>query len=954
MRQPGDRVGRYVLGALLGRGGMGEVYEAEDTLLGRRVALKLVPSGEATDDARDRMLREARAAAAFDHPNAVLVLDVGVSDDGEASGATYLAMEFVPGRTMRAYVGAAEPDRARRVRWLVEAARALAAAHTRGLIHRDVKPDNLMVREDGVLKVLDFGIAKRSAATVDASAPTEAGPALATLTQAGAVVGTPRYASPEQLRGEALDGRSDQFSWGVTAYELLSGRPPFDATDTVPLISQVLGKDPTPLGELAPGLPPEVASAVMRALSKRPEDRFESLEDAASALQPFAEVAQAQTRREETAAAARPTRHAGVAARSARWLVYAAAAFGAAVAAGLVVAAATGHLKLDVGTPAKPSASAPPASAPSRLACSPASVEGAPAGVDLAAAVGVGTCARVAIELGVPWGPAGGDVTAASPVDVQATFGPPARVVVGVGGRRATGEAPHLLEAMRSAARALAADAPAPEVDPARRAAWGAPDAASARRIEATWRRLVMDDLDDSQAEIRALVTDVPTSPWSHAMLAVTELAGSTRQKEAISQALTLAPALPPARSKGLRGLLLFYRTDDDRPEGLRLMRQAYQEDPDDPDMAGLYAALAIGMDALDEGFAVVDRVVETSPTFSIVPLRNAIGGPRVPDPARNARYLARLVAVFPEEAARGPAFREALRQIDFGRAQEVLDFRAALLGPEEPADFFAARLALLRGDVDEAQEIAKRSLAFPVPTVRNQAGLLVAAAHFLRGDVARGHRSSLAELDRLRDEGNSLPTQAQIFVELRTRRRSGEPVPKEVLAAVREPMGILEFGLPVRIGFAVEVELARPKGPSRAATLALLERAASAARRHEETTAALSLLALVREVRGDKAAAELWDRCQATASESVRSAQAFDAALALEAERRPTAEVVAAYKAAMDPFRVETRPLDYLFAALRLGAAHPSVADADARARAVVKRRQALPPSLVDRALSL
>jgi len=210
MKRPGDKVERYLIEAVLGRGGMGEVYEALDTRLGRRVALKLLPADADAGD-NQRMMREARAAAAFAHPNVVVVYDVG-----EVLGSTYIAMELVRGKVLRAFVGDAAIPRARRLRWLCDVAQALAAAHEAGLVHRDVKPDNVMVRDDGTVKVLDFGIARRQASRVDPSAPTAVdNSAIGTLTEAGVVVGTPLYAAPEQLRSEDLDGRADQFAWGV-------------------------------------------------------------------------------------------------------------------------------------------------------------------------------------------------------------------------------------------------------------------------------------------------------------------------------------------------------------------------------------------------------------------------------------------------------------------------------------------------------------------------------------------------------------------------------------------------------------------------------------------------------------------------------------------------------------------------------------------------------------------
>jgi eukaryotic-like serine/threonine-protein kinase len=169
MLKPGDTFERYTIDAAIGHGGMGVVYRAHDSRLDRRVALKVLGGGvdRGQGDGDARLLREARAAAALDHPNAVSIFDVG-----EHEGATYIVMELVSGRTLREVVGDASVPVATRVTWLADVARALAAAHRRGLVHRDIKPENVMVRDDGVVKVLDFGIARRIAGQVDPSAPT--------------------------------------------------------------------------------------------------------------------------------------------------------------------------------------------------------------------------------------------------------------------------------------------------------------------------------------------------------------------------------------------------------------------------------------------------------------------------------------------------------------------------------------------------------------------------------------------------------------------------------------------------------------------------------------------------------------------------------------------------------------------------------------------------------------
>jgi serine/threonine-protein kinase len=215
----GDEFERYRIEAVLGQGGMGQVYRAYDSRLRRRVALKVLRKdldGAPADKAPGaRLLREARAAAALSHPNIVSIFDVGQHGD-----VPYLAMELVSGRNLRAYVGDASIPLRTKLRWLVDVARALAAAHARGLVHRDVKPENVVVCEDGMVKVLDFGIASLAVADAapDGAAVTvqpvaaEEPPISATSSTVSRVVGTPRFMSPEQLCGEPLDPRSDQFS----------------------------------------------------------------------------------------------------------------------------------------------------------------------------------------------------------------------------------------------------------------------------------------------------------------------------------------------------------------------------------------------------------------------------------------------------------------------------------------------------------------------------------------------------------------------------------------------------------------------------------------------------------------------------------------------------------------------------------------------------------------------
>jgi Tol biopolymer transport system component len=266
MLPPGTRFGAYEVVAPLGSGGMGEVYRARDTRLQRDVALKvLAPSVAADPSHLARFEQEARHVAALSHPNIVALFDIG-SDNG----ATYLVSELVDGATLR---GASLP--ARKVTEIgAQIADALAAAHGAGVMHRDVKPDNVMLTRDGRAKLLDFGVAKLTGAAASAGV---------TIAQTGShsVVGTPGYMAPEQVRGEAVDARTDIFATGALLHELLAGAPAFAGSSAVEVMAATLKADPA---ELPPAVPPGLREIVRRCLEKNPEERFQSARDLAFAL----------------------------------------------------------------------------------------------------------------------------------------------------------------------------------------------------------------------------------------------------------------------------------------------------------------------------------------------------------------------------------------------------------------------------------------------------------------------------------------------------------------------------------------------------------------------------------------------------------------------------------------------------------------------------------------------
>jgi TolB-like protein len=259
----GRRIGPYHIEALIGRGGMGEVYKAHDTKLDRPVAIKLLPRHLAADaDRLRRFHAEVRAASSLNHPHILVVHDVDTLD-----GRPIMVTELVEGTTLRQTLSNGALAVRDALDIAIQATSALAAAHARGIVHRDVKPENIMIRHDGYVKVLDFGLVKLTAA--DRAATT-------LETAAGRVMGTPRYMSPEQVRGSAVDARADVWSLGVVLYEMLAGRPPFDGPTSSDVVAAILTTEPAPIDRAA--APAALGAIVMTALAKNADARYASAE----------------------------------------------------------------------------------------------------------------------------------------------------------------------------------------------------------------------------------------------------------------------------------------------------------------------------------------------------------------------------------------------------------------------------------------------------------------------------------------------------------------------------------------------------------------------------------------------------------------------------------------------------------------------------------------------------
>jgi serine/threonine-protein kinase len=274
-REP-QRVGRYELLGRIGKGGMGVVYRGRDTVIGRLVAVKMLVSDiDVSEETRERFFREARSAGQLAHRNIITIYDFG-----EEGGRAYIVMELLTGESLTSVL--ARPERLpieQQVEIMARVTEALAFAHARGIIHRDVKPANLFLTTDGAIKVLDFGVARIASSK---------------LTRSGLIVGTPDYMSPEQVMGKVVDQRSDVFSAGAVFYQLLSGRKPFGAKTLPQTLNKVMTESPPALTDA--DAPVELAAIVMKALEKDPAKRYQRMVDLLASLTRFTQAWDRQTR----------------------------------------------------------------------------------------------------------------------------------------------------------------------------------------------------------------------------------------------------------------------------------------------------------------------------------------------------------------------------------------------------------------------------------------------------------------------------------------------------------------------------------------------------------------------------------------------------------------------------------------------------------------------------------
>jgi serine/threonine protein kinase len=268
-------IGPYEVVAKLGEGGMGQVYRARDTRLGPDVAVKVLPPAFADDpDRRARFEREAQAVATLSHPNIVAIHDTGVHQ-----GQVFVVMELLAGQTLRERIAAGPIAARKAVEIAVQIARGLGAAHGKGIVHLDLKPDNVFLRDDGQVKILDFGLARQAGSAEGSGATTTVAG-----TDPGTVIGTVGYMAPEQVRGQIVDARADLFAFGAVLYEMVTGRRAFQRETAADTMTAILTQDPPELAGSRPDLSPALDRIIRHCLEKNANERFQSARDVAFAL----------------------------------------------------------------------------------------------------------------------------------------------------------------------------------------------------------------------------------------------------------------------------------------------------------------------------------------------------------------------------------------------------------------------------------------------------------------------------------------------------------------------------------------------------------------------------------------------------------------------------------------------------------------------------------------------
>src|SRR5688572_24303530 len=296
--EAGKYLGHYEIITQIGEGGMGEVYLANDKKLDRKVAIKILNEEFSQDESNlQRFVSEAKAASALNHPNILTIYEFG-----EAEDARFIISEYIEGKTLREIISESRLRLLEILDISIQITGALSAAHKAHLVHRDVKPENIMIRPDGYVKVLDFGLAKlveqKNKSILNLEDPT----GRQNLTAKGVILGTVNYMSPEQAKGERVDERTDIFSLGVLVYEMLAGRPPFAGGNAIEIMGSILNRDPVPLSRQTPEVPHELERIINKTLRKDREERYQTAKDLLIDLKDVKQDLEFQNKRERTTA----------------------------------------------------------------------------------------------------------------------------------------------------------------------------------------------------------------------------------------------------------------------------------------------------------------------------------------------------------------------------------------------------------------------------------------------------------------------------------------------------------------------------------------------------------------------------------------------------------------------------------------------------------------------------
>ena len=272
---PKSMVGRYEIISAIGKGGMGEVYLAQDTKLERKVAIKFLSEDFSQDsDKLNRFIQEAKAASALNHPNILTVYEIGKFEE-----TNFIVTEYIDGKPLNEVVVRERHEIHKALNFAIQISSALAAAHDAGIIHRDIKSNNVMVRTDGIVKLLDFGLAKLTNQNTAENFDQEAETLAKVVTMPGMLMGTPTYMSPEQVRGKEVDVRTDVFSFGILFFEMLTGKRPFDGESFADIMGAILKDDAPALSRFIEDIPPELEHIVNKTLRKDREQRYQNVKD---------------------------------------------------------------------------------------------------------------------------------------------------------------------------------------------------------------------------------------------------------------------------------------------------------------------------------------------------------------------------------------------------------------------------------------------------------------------------------------------------------------------------------------------------------------------------------------------------------------------------------------------------------------------------------------------------